>query len=255
MSVLETFRLDGNLALVTGSSRGLGRAMAIALAEAGADVALVARTKEALQETAALIEHTGRRAAVLPCDVTSPEEIRMVCADAAAALGPVTILVNNAGTSVVKEAQQVSIEEWRKVMAVNVDSYFYFAQALAPGMIEKGRGKIINIGSIEGIITETLNVPYCTSKAAVLHLTKALAAEWARYSICVNAIAPGYFLTDMTRDALEDPEKGPRMAKRIPFRRFGEAHELGPLVVYLASSASDFVTGETVVIDGGQVIK
>lgn len=255
MSVLDKFKLDGKNALVTGASRGLGRAMAVALAEAGADVAITARSEDALAQTAALIEKAGRRAFVIPCDVTRREAITECVTRAREDLGQIDILINNAGIGIVKLAQDVEFEEWNRLINVNLSSYFFFAQEVANEFLERGSGKLINIASIDGLIAESHTAPYCASKGGVIQLTKALAVEWAKQQINVNAIAPGYFLTDINEDALKDPVTGPLMVKRIPFRRWGEPEELGPLAVYLASSASDFMTGEVVVIDGGQVIK
>ena len=255
MSVLDTFKLDGKKALVTGASRGLGRAMAVALAEAGADVALTARSKEALAETAALIEKTGRTAWVIPCDATDRKAITACVADATKAMGRIDILINNAGVGIVQLMQDIDFETWNNIINVNLSSYFYFAQEVAPQWLERGAGKLINIASIDGLIAESHTAPYCASKGGVIQLTKALAVEWAKQRINVNAIAPGYFLTEINESALKDPVTGPLMVKRIPFRRWGEPEELGPLAVYLASPASDFMTGETVVIDGGQVVK
>lgn len=255
MSVLDQFKLDGKNALVTGASRGLGRAMAVALAEAGANVALVARSKDDLKETAALVEKTGRKAAVIPCDVTDRAAITRACDEARRELGFIHILVNNAGIGVVKLMEEIDFEEWNRILSVNLSSYFYFCQELAPAWHEKKQGKVINIASIDGLIAESHTSPYCASKGGVIQLTRALAVEWAKSRINVNAIAPGYFRTDINKDALDDPTTGPLMLKRIPFRRWGEPEELGPLAVYLASPASDFMTGEVVVIDGGQVVK
>lgn len=255
MSVLDKFRLDGKKALVTGASRGLGRAMAVALAEAGADVAITARAKDALAETAAQIEKAGRKAFVIPCDVTDRQAITECVAQARKDLGQIDILINNAGIGIVKLMQDITFEEWNQMLSVNLASYFYFAQEVAPEWLERGAGKLINIASIDGLIAESHTSPYCASKGGVIQLTKALAIEWARQQINVNAIAPGYFLTEINESALKDPVTGPLMVKRIPFRRWGEPEELGPLAVYLASPASDFMTGETVVIDGGQVAK
>ncbi|MEW6776298.1 MAG: glucose 1-dehydrogenase [Bdellovibrionota bacterium] len=255
MTVLEKFRLDGKAVLVTGASRGLGRAMAIALAEAGANVALVSRDKKSLAETAAAIEKLGRKAPVIPCDVSKVPEIERACADAQKALGDIEILVNNAGIGIVKPMEKVTPEEWNEVINVNLSSYFFFCQKLLPGWKKLGRGKVINIASIDGIIAEKQLTAYCASKGGVIQLTKSLALEWSPLKINVNALAPGYFLTDINRKQFEDPKLGPAMLARIPLRRWGEPEELGPLAVYMASPASDFMTGETVVIDGGQVIK
>jgi len=246
------FSLAGRVAFVTGASRGLGRAIAQALGRAGAAVACAARTLDQVEAAAAEIEATGGRAAVLRLDVTRGEQIAAAVSEAEAALGPVDILVNNAGITLDKKTVEVTDEDWDAVLATNLTATFRCARAVAPGMIRRGRGKIINVGSMYGILGVPRYAAYCASKAAVDGLTRSLAAEWARHGIQVNCLAPGYMNTDVPRAAMADPKTRELFLSKIPARRIGEPEEAGALAVYLSSSASDYMTGQTVYLDGGQ---
>jgi NAD(P)-dependent dehydrogenase (short-subunit alcohol dehydrogenase family) len=250
----ERFSLAGRVALVTGASRGIGRAIAAALAAAGAAVACAARSREQVESAAAEIIAAGGRARALRLDVTRPAEIVASVEEAAAALGPIDVLVNNAGVTSEKKTMEVTDEEWDTVLATNLTSMFRCARAVVPGMIRLERGKIINIGSMYGIIGVPRYAAYCASKAAVDGLTRSLAAEWARYGIQVNCLAPGYVNTDIPREAMADEKRRALMLSKVPARRLGEPEEVGALAVYLASPASDFMTGQTVYLDGGQTI-
>jgi len=246
--------LAGRTALVTGASRGIGRAIALALASAGAGVACAARARDQIESTAAAIEAAGGRARAIPLDVTSGEQIRASVKEAESALGSIDILINNAGVTLDKPTLEVSDDEWDHVLAANLTSMFRCARAVAPGMIARGRGKIINLGSMYGVLGVPRYAAYCASKAAVGGLTRSLAAEWARHGIQVNCLAPGYVNTDIPRAALADPRTRERFLSKIPARRIGEPEEIATLAVYLASAASDFMTGQTVYLDGGQTI-
>jgi len=246
--------LAGRTALVTGASRGIGRAIALALASAGAGVACAARARDQIESTAAAIEAAGGRARAIPLDVTSGEQIRASVREAESALGSIDILINNAGVTLDKPTLEVSDDEWDHVLAANLTSMFRCARAVAPGMIARGRGKIINLGSMYGVLGVPRYAAYCASKAAVGGLTRSLAAEWARHGIQVNCLAPGYVNTDIPRAALADPRTRERFLSKIPVRRIGEPEEIATLAVYLASAASDFMTGQTVYLDGGQTI-
>ncbi|HTY80392.1 MAG TPA: 3-oxoacyl-ACP reductase family protein [Candidatus Bathyarchaeia archaeon] len=246
--------LAGRTALVTGASRGIGRAIALALASAGAGVACAARARDQIESTAAAIEAAGGRARAIPLDVTSGEQIRASVKEAESALGSIDILINNAGVTLDKPTLEVSDDEWDHVLAANLTSMFRCARAVAPGMIARGRGKIINLGSMYGVLGVPRYAAYCASKAAVGGLTRSLAAEWARHGIQVNCLAPGYVNTDIPRAALADPRTRERFLSKIPVRRIGEPEEIATLAVYLASAASDFMTGQTVYLDGGQTI-
>jgi NAD(P)-dependent dehydrogenase (short-subunit alcohol dehydrogenase family) len=249
-----TLPLGGRVALVTGASRGIGRAVALALGAAGAAVACCARSAEHVEATAAKVSGNGGRARGFPLDVTRRNEIDTVVADIGAALGPIDILVNNAGITLDKRSVEVTDEEWDDVLATNLTSTFTLARAVAPGMMEQRRGKIINIGSMYGKIGVPRYAAYCASKAAVEALTRSLAVEWARHGIQVNCLAPGYVNTDIPREAMADEKLRTLFLSRVPARRIGEPEEVATLAVYLASAASDFMTGQTVYLDGGQTI-
>jgi NAD(P)-dependent dehydrogenase (short-subunit alcohol dehydrogenase family) len=249
-----SFSLKGRVALVTGASRGIGRAIAIALGGAGADVACCARTTEQVEETAVAIQRGGTRAAGFTLDVIQPDDITRTVRDIERVLGSVDILVNNAGITLEKPTVEVTDEEWEHILATNLSAMFRLVRAVAPGMIERGHGKIINIGSMYGAIGVPRYAAYCASKAAVASLTRSLAAEWGRHGIQVNCLAPGYMNTDIPRAALADEKRRALFLSKVPARRIGEPEEAGLLAVYLASAASDFMTGQTVYLDGGQTI-
>jgi 2-deoxy-D-gluconate 3-dehydrogenase len=246
------FSLEGRTALVTGASRGIGRAIALALADAGAGVACAARALDQVEAAVAEIEAAGGRARAIRLDVTSGEQIGAAVKEAEATLGPIDILVNNAGITLDKPSLEVTDDEWDTVLATNLTSMFRCARAVAPGMIARGRGKIINLGSMYGALGVPRYAVYCASKAAVGGLTRSLAAEWARHGVQVNCLAPGYMNTDIPRAAMADPKTRERFLSKIPARRIGEPEEAAALAVYMASPASDFMSGQTVYLDGGQ---
>jgi len=250
----DWFSLKGRAALVTGASRGIGRAIALALGAAGADVACCARSHEQVEQAAAEIRDRGGRAVGLRLDVTRTHDIERTVREAESALGPVHVLVNNAGIILEKKTVEVTDEDWDIVLATNLTSMFRLARAVVPGMIERHRGKIINVGSMYGPIGVPRFAAYCASKAAVEALTRSLGAEWARHGIQVNCLAPGYMNTDIPREALADEKTRTLFLSKVPARRIGEPEEVGPLAVYLASAASDFMTGQTLYLDGGQTI-
>jgi NAD(P)-dependent dehydrogenase (short-subunit alcohol dehydrogenase family) len=253
--VFDLMNLDGKVALVTGSGRGLGRAMALALAEAGADIALTARTKEEIEETASLIKDLGRKAIAVSCDVTKRSPVDALVLNALSEFGRIDVLVNNAGVAIVRDFLALSEEEWRVTMDTNLTSAFLCSQAVGPVMIKQGGGKIINITSIHGQRGKAGMVAYASSKGGVIQFTRSLAVEWAQYNINVNAIGPGAFYTQPMKKVLDDPIFGEIRRKKIPLKRAGQPNELGALVVYLASKASDFMTGEVLFIDGGELAK
>jgi NAD(P)-dependent dehydrogenase (short-subunit alcohol dehydrogenase family) len=250
----DLFSLAGRVALVTGASRGIGRAIALALGAAGAAVACAARSLDQVQATAAAITAGGGRGVGLALDVRRTVDITAAVAEAESALGSIDILVNNAGITLEKKAVDVTDEEWDTVLVTNLTSMFRCARAVAPGMMRLGRGKIINIGSMYGVIGVPRYAAYCATKAAADGLTRSLAAEWARHGIQVNCLAPGYMKTDIPRAALADEKTRAIFLSKIPARRIGEPHEVGPLAVYLASAASDFMTGQTLYLDGGMTM-
>ncbi|HKW95747.1 MAG TPA: SDR family oxidoreductase [Methylomirabilota bacterium] len=239
------------MAIVTGASRGLGRAMAVALAEAGADVAAAARSKPELEETAHLVEVTGRRAIAVPTDVTAYPQMEALVRRTVEALGGLHVVVNNSGIARVSPLADMSPEDFRATVDVNLVGVFNGCRAAAAHLIAQKAGKIINVSSVLGQVGLPGYSAYAASKSGVMGFTRALAAEWARHGIQVNALAPGWFVTDMNAEAFDDPLIRERLLRDVPQKRTGRLDEIGPLAVYLASAASDFMTGQTLFLDGG----
>ncbi len=256
MRVQELFDLSGKVAVVTGGGTGLGRQMAEALAEAGADVVLCARQAERCEEAAGELAQLGVRALGLRCDIRDPAEIEEVVRRTVDELGRVDILVNNSGTSWGAPPEDVPLAGWQKVIDVNLTGAFLFAQSVGRRLIEQGEGgKIVNIASVaafRGSPQDAMNaVAYNASKGGVVGLTIDLAVKWAPHRINVNAIAPGWFPTDLSGSTLE--AGGDLLVGRIPLGRYGGPDDLKGAIVFLASAASDYVTGTTLVVDGGQM--
>jgi NAD(P)-dependent dehydrogenase (short-subunit alcohol dehydrogenase family) len=243
--------LLGQVALVTGGSRGLGKEFARALAEAGAKVAVLSPHLEACQRAVDELLAAGATAVAVAADVTERTQLKRAAEEVTAALGPVDILVNNAGVGMKRDSLDVTQEEWRNVFAVNVDGVWNCSQVFGAGMVSRGHGSIVNIGSMSGFIVNRPQnqAAYNASKAAVHHLTRSLAAEWAPFGVRVNALAPGYVKTDMS--PVDDPALQRWWIDDAPMRRYAEVSEFGPAVVFLASEASSFMTGEVLVMDGG----
>ena len=249
-----SFDLSGKSALVTGGSYGLGLVWANALADAGADIALTARSTELLEANAAELAKKGRKATAHQGDVTNGDDVSRVVSEAVAAHGKIDILVNNAGISDTtgKASENTSLDDFRHHVDVDLVGVFAFAQAVGRHMLERGSGSIINISSMLGMgATEYSNPAYHASKAAVINLTRQLAVEWADRGVRVNTISPGYFISEMIRDALEMTGMRMWIEGRTPMRRFGEHEELRGPVVFLASDASSYVTGTNLPVDGG----
>jgi NAD(P)-dependent dehydrogenase (short-subunit alcohol dehydrogenase family) len=251
---MPDFSLANQIAIVTGASSGLGAHFARVLAEAGAKVALLARRKRLAEEIAAEIDHDGGRALAFAADVTDADSLHRALSDIEQRLGIPDILVNNAGAHAGDMAIDLKAEDWDTVLETNLKGAWLLTQQLAQHWVEKQHhGSIINIASILGIGISPGVMPYAVSKAGLIQMTKALALEWARYGIRVNAIAPGYFPTDLNRDFLAS-EAGEAIKKRVPMRRFGELGDLdGPLLL-LASSASAYMTGSVITVDGGHLV-
>ena len=246
------FDLTDKKAIVTGGGRGLGRAIAIGLAQFGADVALVARTQSELEKTAREVETVGRRALVYPADVSKKADIERIVKDVVSQWGRIDILVNNAGVDAASPALAYKEEDWDFVLDVNLKGYFLFAQAVAPHMINQGGGVIINNSSICGDVAIKNIVAYNTSKGGVNMLTRTLAIEWAQYNIRVNAFSPAYMEAFMPGALSEHDEAKERSIRELtPLGRRGRAEELVGPVVFLASDASSYVTGAVLMVDGG----
>lgn len=246
--------LEGRVALVTGASSGLGRHFATMLARHGADVVLAARRKDALVAPARDIEAAGARAHVVGLDVRDPASVKAAVADAVAAAGRIDVLVNNAGVTTTRPALAMSEDDWRSVVDTNLDGAFRVARAVAQSMVDtKTAGSIVNVASILGLRVGKQVAGYIAAKAGLLRLSEALALEWAVHGIRVNAIAPGYVITDLNRDFLQS-STGEAMAKRIPMRKFAEAGDLDGALLLLASDAGRYMTGTTITVDGGHTL-
>ncbi|ANU21139.1 gluconate 5-dehydrogenase [Planococcus plakortidis] len=253
MPVMNLFDLTGKTAIVTGGGRGLGAQIAEGFAEAGANVVLCSRKVEACEEVAKQLEAKGVKTLALACDVTDPQDVRAVVEKTVEAFGTIDILVNNSGASWGAPVSEMPLEAWDKVMAVNVTGTFLMSQAVGEVMIPQNGGKIINIASVAGLggIDPKLMdaIGYNTSKGAVITFTKDLAAKWGRHNINVNAIAPGFFPTKMSKEVMKHGEEG--LLARTPLGRFGTDEDLKGAALFLAAKASDYVTGDVVMVDGG----
>jgi NAD(P)-dependent dehydrogenase (short-subunit alcohol dehydrogenase family) len=254
--VLEKFSLQGQVGIVTGGGQGLGRVFCKAFAEAGADIVVAEVNPESGPATVSELQEMGHRALFVETDVSSPASARAMVESALDEFGRIDFLMNNAGITKWAAAEDVAAQDWMDVIDVNLSGVFYCSQAVARHMIGHGGGRIINIASMSGLIANRPQpqASYNASKAAVIHLTKSLAAEWAPHNIRVNAIAPGYMDTPMAQPFFEDPQYGGVWIDAIPMKRPGQPEELAPIAVLLASEASSYMTGTTVVVDGGYTI-
>jgi NAD(P)-dependent dehydrogenase (short-subunit alcohol dehydrogenase family) len=244
-------RLDGRVAVVTGASKGLGKEMAKALAEAGATVALVARSGGLLEGVRAEITAQGGKAYAFVADVSADAAVAAAAAAIRAQLGAPDILINNAGINIRRPIHEYTLEEWRQVMSTNVDGPFFCTRAFVPGMIEKRFGRIVNVASTMAHVSLPHRTAYSGSKFAVLGITKALALELAPYNITANAISPGPFDTEINRALMHDPVQLAEFTAKVPLGRWGKLEEIGALAVFLCSDASAFITGTDILIDGG----
>ncbi len=252
MSVLDRFRLDGKVALVTGGTRGLGRAIAEDLASAGASVAVAGRTLENAGPAArAIAERTGSKCVPVSGEISSSAEVEAIIEATANQLGGIDILVNNAGVNVRGPIEELTEADWDLVIDANLKGPWLCARAAGKFMKARGWGRVINLASILAEVSMPGRTPYASSKGGLVMTTKTLALEWAKHGITVNAIAPGPFATEMNKPLLEDPELKASFESKIPLGRWGRLDEIGPLAVFLASEASSFITGSVIVIDGG----
>jgi gluconate 5-dehydrogenase len=245
------FDLRGQVALVTGTSRGLGQCFARALARAGADLVITSRRRETLAAFEAEMKSLGRRVVSLELDVRDQGSIERMAAEAEAAFGQIHILVNNAGCNVRKPALDVTWEDWNQVLDTNLRGTFFVAQAIARGMIAKGYGRIINIGSVTSVFGYAGLAPYGASRGGVRQLTMSLADDWGGHGVTVNCLAPGWFRTEQNKVLYENEEWVRYLVDRIPVKRPGEPRDLEGAVVFLASEASRYITGQTLLVDGG----
>jgi NAD(P)-dependent dehydrogenase (short-subunit alcohol dehydrogenase family) len=248
----ELFRLDGRRALITGGAGGFGVTFARALAQAGADVALVGRRVEPLQQAAAeLAAQTGRRIIGIPGDVTSEDQARAAVASAVEQLGGVDILINNAGINLRKPTVDFTLEEWRRVIDTSLTGAFLFTKHALPGMIERGWGRVIHISSMIGQVGLADRPAYTAAKGALIQFARTTALEVARKGVTVNCLAPGPFMTELNKPVVNNPTAYQMFLDRIPIGRFGDPEELAGAILFLASPASNFMTGSVLTVDGG----
>jgi 2-deoxy-D-gluconate 3-dehydrogenase len=248
----EIFSLEGKRALVTGASRGIGAAIAIAYAEAGADVAVGARSEADLETVAGKARATGHKAVAIPCDVTQRDQVYATVERAVAELGGLDILVNNAGGSGFMAPLVATREDgWEKGIRLNLDSVFWFCKAAGAHMLGRGSGSVINIASVAGVRSSPLLSFYGAAKAGVINLTKSLAIEWGESGVRINSIAPGWIKTDLNKTLWSDPQTAEGMMRPVPLKRLGEVEDILGAAIFLASDAASYVTGHTLVVDGG----
>ncbi|MBM3949464.1 MAG: SDR family NAD(P)-dependent oxidoreductase [SAR202 cluster bacterium] len=268
--MLKEFSLEGKKAFITGGGRGLGRAIALVFAEAGADVAVIARTLAQCEETTTLVKKLGRRAFPFQCDIADSRQVDDTVAKATKALGQIDILVNNAGQVTVgplsplpiqkpKDAiwdwgpdKRMSDETLNRIMGTNLSGTVYCARAVGEQMVKRRSGKVINVCSSSSIIAYPFETAYAPSKAALQMFTKVLALEWAQFNVQINGINPGWFVTDMTRSGFDNPKTMQERINTVPLKRLTDSRDLGLLALYLASPASDWMTGQVLSLDGGE---
>ncbi|TLS37455.1 SDR family NAD(P)-dependent oxidoreductase [Pseudalkalibacillus caeni] len=251
---LPSFDLKDKVAVVTGGGRGIGRALAIGLAEAGADVAILARTEKDLEEVAVHITNAGRKVYKIQADITNKDAVDQAVEQIVTRAGKIDILINNAGMNIRTPALEVTEEEWQNIVDLNLKSAFFMAQACAKHMKSNNSGKIINISSVAGHVALKTGVVYGATKAGLIQMTKTLSYEWAKYGININAIGPWYFKTPLTEKLLADEKYLQEILDVTPMKRVGELKDLVGAAVFLSSEASNYVTGQTLFVDGGMTV-
>ena len=257
--IFDEFSLQGKVAIITGAGRGIGKAISLAFAAAGADIVAAARTKEEIEETCREVRDMGRQSLAIPTDVTRADPVDKMVEETVSHFKKIDILVNNAGILMVKPivslaGERLTEEEWHEVMDTNLTSIFLCCRAVGPHMFKQKKGKVINISSGSADLGTPYWAPYCTSKAALSMFTRCLASEWAPFNICVNAIGPGNTRTEMMGKIMKENQKAAEwVLAAIPMGRLAEPREIALLAFYLASDASNFLTGQTIYIDGGQL--
>lgn len=246
-----SFSLENKTAIVTGASKGIGRAISISYAQAGANVALFARTEKELNDVAREIEKKGQKALPLVVDITKQDLVESAVQKVINQMGKVDILVNNAGLNIRKPALEYEEEDWNKIVDINMKSVFMMSKVVGKFMKKNNGGKIISVASVDGHVGTTTGVIYGMTKAAVIHMTKVLAVEWSKYNINVNAIGPGYVKTQITEEKLEDKFYYNYIMERTPIQRIGGFSDISGAAIYLASEASNYIAGQTLLVDGG----
>lgn len=246
-----TFDLTGKIAVVTGATKNIGHALALGFANAGADVVVVGRTVSECESTAEEIRTMGRRALAVPTDVTNQEDVEKMVEAAVAEFGHIDILMNNAGAAITKKAEDITMAEWDRVVDVDLRGAFMVAQACGKVMIKQNGGRIINTISVYGYVGGKLVLPYLAAKGGLAQVTKGLAMEWARYNINVNALVPGYIVTEINKKEFENEKVYNSIVRKIPMRRLGSVEDVIGSAIFLASDAANYVTGATIAADGG----
>lgn len=245
------FNLCGKTAIVTGATRGIGYGLAVELAKAGANIAVVSRNSADCERVAEEIAAIGVKTLAAPADMTSIKDIENMVAKTVAAFSTIDILINNAGNALTKRAEEVTEEDWEHILNLDLKGVFFCCQAAGKVMIRQKRGKIINISSILGLVGEKLVAPYCAAKGGVIQLTRALALEWARYNIQVNALCPGYVETSINAEELQNPKVREYIVGKTAVKRLGNIEDIAGAALYLSSEASNYMTGQTMTVDGG----
>lgn len=249
---MPSFDLTGKVAIVTGATKGLGYGMALMMAKFGADIVVASRTAADCERVAAEIEGIGREALAIPTDVSKKEQVDKLVRATMEKFNKIDILINNAGVGLTNLALDVPEEEWDRVVDIDLKGVFFVAQAVGKVMVEQKSGNVINIASLGGVISSSRLVPYMAAKAGVIHMTKGLAVEWAKYNIRVNGVAPGYVLTPLTEEVVNNEKTYKTLTGLTPMKRLGTVEEIANVVMFLASDASSYITGETIIVDGGR---